>query len=177
MQALAGALDCLPAQLWSFLLSHDGGWIVVHPGPSRYVVGPARIAGHDRRNVASISVEDLARGGEMPLHVVGHLVDHYLGCAGDPGGAWLSHGGGLEPAWRAAGERLGRLFALGHAVDEAAAASIEDYFARSLACYCRRPRELNVADPNIWKWFRATLWDDGFWHATVPRPPGAERSM
>jgi hypothetical protein len=167
MQAFAREVDCLPPQLWPFLLDHDGGWIVIHPGSSRYVVGPVEVAGFDRQNVVFVSVEELARGDEMPLQSVGHLVDHYLGCGGDPDGAWLSAGGGLEPAWREAGERLQRLFALGHAIDEAAAASVQAYVARSLAWYCHRPHDLNVADPNIWKWFRATLWDDGFWRTPV----------
>ncbi|MBN1661436.1 MAG: hypothetical protein JXA93_23795 [Anaerolineae bacterium] len=175
MQALAREIACLPVQLWSFLLNHDGGWVIVHPGRSRYVVGPVSVAGFDRHNVALISVEDLARGDDLVLHVLGHLVDHYLGCAGDPAGAWLSEGGGIEPHWREAGERLGRLFALGHAVDEAAAASVKEYVARSLAWYCHRPHDLNVADPNIWKWFRATLWNDRFWRTPVPRGRAHER--
>ena len=117
MQALASEVACLPAQLWPFLLSHDGGWIVIHAGRSHYTVGTIQVAGFDRRNVAFISVEDLARGDDMPLHIVGHLIDHYLGCGGDLDGAWLSTGGGLAPHWREAGKRLQRLFDLGYAVD------------------------------------------------------------
>ena len=60
--------------------------------------------------------------------------------------------------------------------DEAAAASVRDYFARSLAWYCRRPRDLNVADPNIWKWFRATLWNRGLWRTLAPQGRAHERS-
>lgn len=169
MQALGNEIACLPPQLWPFLLEHEGGWVVIHPGSSHYVVGPVRVAGFDRRNVAFVSVEELARRDDVPLHIVGHLVDHYLGCAGDADGAWLSAGGGLAPHWQEAGERLGRLFALGHAADEAAAASVQDYVARSLAWYCHRPQDLCVADPNICKWFRATLWDNGFWRTRGSR--------
>lgn len=165
MRALASEVACLPAQLWDFLLTCDGGWIVIHSGTSHYTAGTVQVAGFDRRNVAFISVEDLAGGDDMPLHTIGHLIDHYLGCGGDPDGAWLSAGGGLALHWREAGERLQRLFDLGYAVDHAAAASVQDYVARSLAWYCHRPRDLNVADPNICKWFRATLWDEGFWRA------------
>jgi hypothetical protein len=169
MQALARQVTHLPGALWSFLLGHEGGWVVVQGGASRYQTGTVDALGRRRRNVATIGVEDLARDNDVPLHIVGHLVDHYLGCAGDGAGLWLSGGGGLVPRWQEAGARLERLFALGYAVDEAAAGNVRDYFARSLAWHCRRPRELNVADPQIWKWFRTTLWDDNFWRAAEGR--------
>ncbi|MFN2225270.1 MAG: hypothetical protein ACK2UY_03165, partial [Anaerolineae bacterium] len=55
------------------------------------------------------------------------------------------------------------LFALGYGVDEVARASVRNYFARSLAWYCRDREGLNVADPQIDKWFRTTLWSEAFW--------------
>jgi hypothetical protein len=108
-------------------------------------------------NVAYVSVKDLARGNEQPLHVVGHLIDHYLGCDGDLEGSWLSGGGGVTPSWQQAGERLMRLFSLGYGIDEVARSSVRDYFAQSLAIYCQDRQRLNVADPQICKWFRSTL--------------------
>ena len=67
------------------------------------------------------------------------------------------------PAWKEAGARLPGLFALGYGVDEVAQSSIREYFAQSLAFYCQDRRRLNVADPQIHKWFRSTLWDEAFW--------------
>jgi hypothetical protein len=104
--------------------------------------------------------------------VLGHLIDHYLGCGGAADGHWLSEGGGVTPAWQAAGARLPALFALGYGLDEVAQSNARDYFAQSLALYCRDRQRLNVADPQIDKWFRNTLWNDAFWHAIV-RPKGA----
>ncbi len=55
------------------------------------------------------------------------------------------------------------LFALGYAVDEIAASSVRAYFAQSLAIYCQDQQRLNIADPQIHKWFRSTLWSEAFW--------------
>jgi hypothetical protein len=65
--------------------------------------------------------------------------------------------------WREAGARLQRLFALGYGVDKVTRSNIRDYFAQSLALYCLDRQRLNVADPQICKWFRSTLWNQAFW--------------
>jgi len=87
-----------------------------------------------------VRVADLAQDNEGPLHALGHLIDHHLGCGGEAEGRWLSEGGGLVPDWQRAGERLPRLFDLGYAADHVAGSSVQDYFAQSLALYCRRLR-------------------------------------
>lgn len=165
MKSLAEMVRPLPDELWAFLLSCEGGVAAVCPGESRYVPGPVTVGRLQAQNVAFLSVQDLALDNEQPLHILGHLIDHYLGCGGEAGGPWLSEGGGLFPAWQEAGQRLPDLFALGYAVEEAAASNVRDYFARSLAWYCRDRAQLNVADPQIDKWFRSTLWDESFWRA------------
>jgi hypothetical protein len=79
----------------------------------------------------------------------------------------------MTPTLRQAGERLPRLFALGYGVDEVAQADVRDYFAQSLAIYCQDRKRLNVADPQIVKWFRSTLWSDGFWRGADRRIGGS----
>ena len=163
MEALTRQVRLLPADLWDALLRFETGFVAVSRADSRYLPGPMAVGGRAWHNVALVSVEDLARDNERPLHVIGHLIDHHLGCGGTPEGAWLSEGGGIRPRWQEAGQRLPRLFALGYAVDEVAAASVRDYFAQSLALYCRERQRLNVADPQIYKWLRSNLWHAGFW--------------
>lgn len=163
MEAMAQQVACLPPALWDHLLIRDRGFVAICTGDSHYSPGPTSLRHQQVRNVAFVSVVDLANDNERPLHVVGHLVDHHLGCGGDRDGRWLSEGGGLMPHWRQAGERLPRLFALGYAVDGSAQSGLRDYFAQSLALYCRDRQRLNVADPQICKWFRSNLWDQGFW--------------
>lgn len=163
MEALARQVRCLPAALWSYLLKREGGFVLIVPRESRYVPGPVRIRQQPVQNVAFVSVEDLARDNEQPLHVLGHLIDHHLGCGGDAEGKWLSEGGGGTADWKQAGERLLRLFSLGYGIDEEALSRVQDYFAQSLAYYCRDRRRLNVADPQIYRWFRSTLWSESFW--------------
>jgi hypothetical protein len=165
MRALADQARLLPKGLWDFLLSFPDGFVVISPDASRYEPGPAKVGRHQLRNVAFVSVEDLAEDNEQPLQMMGHLADHYLGCGGEEDGAWLTDGEGLVPRWQEAGQRLPELFALGYGVDEVAQGNVRDYFARSLAWYCRERQELNVADPQIEKWLRSTLWDKGFWRA------------
>lgn len=163
MRALSQQIQLLPAHLWSQLLRWDGGYVAICTGDSNYVPGPTTIRHQRMTNVAFLSVEDLAVDNERPLHVLGHLIDHHLGCGGRADGPWLSNGGGTSDRLRQAGKRLPELFALGHGVDPIAQSSIRDYFAQSLALYCRDRNRLNVADPLIHKWFRSTLWDKALW--------------
>ena len=167
VKALAQQLDCLPRPLWTFLLGCEGGHVWIYDRQSHYAPGPATLQHQAVRNVAYVSIEDLGRENERPLHVIAHLIDHYLGCGGAPEGAWLSGGGGARPRWQEAGARLSRLFPLGYGLDETARANVRDYFAQSLAFYCRDRRRLNVADPQAEKWFRSTLWDKAFWRTTA----------
>jgi hypothetical protein len=119
------------------------------------------------RNVAFVAVEDLAHDNERPIHVIGHLIDHALGCGGEDAGLWLSEGEGVNTLWREAGQRLSQLYALGYGVDEIAQSGVRDYFAQSLAFFCRDRERLNVADPRIVKWLRSTLWSASFWRPVV----------
>ena len=61
--------------------------------------------------------------------------------------------------------RLARLYARGYGSGAVARSSPQDYFAQSLALYCRERQRLNVADPQSDRWRRSTLWDDSFWQA------------
>jgi hypothetical protein len=165
MRAMNQQIRGLPPSLWDYLLSCEGGFVSVCTGDSRYVPGPATIGNRTVHNVAFVAVTDLAEDNEQPLHVLGHLIDHYLGCAGEIDGPWLSEGGGVSAEWQQAGQRLTGLFALGYGVDEIARSGPREYLAQSLALYCRERQRLNVADPQIDKWLRSTLWDVAFWRA------------
>jgi len=163
MRALSEQVRLLPPHLWNQLLSWESGYVAVCTGDSHYAPGPASIRHQRVANVAFVSVEDLAVGNERPLHALGHLIDHHLGCGGDVEGPWLSDGGATLGRWRQAGQRLPELFALGYAVDPIAQSGVRDYFAQSLALFCQDRQRLNVADPLIYKWLRGTLWEKALW--------------
>lgn len=163
VEALNAQARLLPARLWDYVLNCTGGFAVICPGESYYLPGPATVRGRTISNVAFASVEDLARDNDRPLHVIGHLIDHHLGCGGDPDGLWLTGGGGMTPGWQQAGNRLAGLYPLGYGIDEVARSNVRDYFAQSLALYCRDRQRLNVADPQICRWLRDTLFDERFW--------------
>jgi len=153
----------LPCALWDYLLNCAGGFVYITVDESKYVPGLMTIRGKEALNVAQVSVEDLARENERPLQAIGHLIDHHMGCGGDAEGVWLSEGGGVSPAWQQAGSRLPGLFELGYGVDQVARSDVRAYFSRSLAVFCQDRQRLNVADPQMYKWFRSTLWNDAFW--------------
>lgn len=162
-QALAQQISALPEALWQYLMSFSSGFAFVHSGDSCYAPGPAAVRDLSVHNVAFIAVQDLALDNERPLHAIGHLIDHHLGSGGAPDGPWLSEGGGTAPFLHKAAMRLPSLYVLGYGIDGVAQANPRDYFAQSLATYVRDRRRLNVADPQIHKWFRSTLWSDAFW--------------
>jgi hypothetical protein len=164
VEALSAQARLLPAGLWTYLLTCTRGFVVIYLGDSQYLPGPTSVRGQSVHNVAFVSVEDLARGNDQPLHVIGHLIDHHLGCGGDLEGSWLTGGAGVTPAWQQAAKRLAGLYPLDYGVDEVARSNIQDYFAQSLAIYCRDRQRLNVADPQICRWLRDTLFDERFWH-------------
>jgi len=164
VQLLGRRLACLPAGLWDALLRWESGYSVLIAGESRYEPGEFRLRARTLHGVALISLEDLSgRAPSRVLHVMAHLVDHHLGCSGEAEGIWLSEGGGVAPVWREAGQRLARLYELGYGLDDIARSGRRDYFAQSLAAYCRERRALHVADPQITQWFRTTLWSPRFW--------------
>ena len=164
MRALARQVNLLPPHLLGRLQCWESGYAVICARESEYVPGPTLIRRQRVVNVAYVSVEDLATDNEKPLHAIGHLIDHHLGCGGASQGRWLSSGGGTTEYLRRVGQRLPELYTLGHAVDAIAESSVQDYFAQSLALFCRDRKRLNVADPLIYKWFRSTLWDRAFWY-------------
>ncbi len=163
VRELGRQLRRLPPELWPYLLSCPGGFVVLGAGESRYEPGPAAFQGRTLQNVAYLSLPDVAGENDRPLHGVGPLIDHYLGCPGNPEGPWFSEGGGTRLHWGEAGARLAALYALGYGVDEVARAGLRDYFAQSLALYCRDRRRLTTADPQVTRWLRATLWNAAFW--------------
>jgi hypothetical protein len=163
MTALSNEINHLPSAVWPMLMSFPCGYVYITTDESEYLPGPGTVRYQRVQNVARVSVEDLADENERPLHVIGHLIDHHLGCGGQPEGLWLSEGGGITPQWAQVGAQLAQLYALGYAPDDVAQSGVRDYFAQSLALYCRDRSSLNVADPQIEKWLHNTLWNREFW--------------
>lgn len=168
VEELARRLHPLPTSLIRFLTCIPQGHMVLTSGPSSYEPGAQALRGRELKAVASISLIDLGKEPLRALHMVGHLLDHLLGCQGAPEGEWLSDGHGLSPSWAEIGQRVSALRELGYAVDEAAKASPRQYFARSVAWYIYDRRQLNVADPQIERLLRQTLFDENFCRRMLP---------
>ncbi|NLE77222.1 MAG: hypothetical protein GX605_10795 [Chloroflexi bacterium] len=155
---LARLLGKLPAHSLRFLAGEPLGQLVIHAGPSRYAPDP-QAAGH----VAYIDVAALPDGDPELWRALAGLLDHLLGCHGQPDGPWLSEGGGIGPAWQGVGKRIQRLFPLGYGLDETARSAPRGYLASSLAWQMCAPQRLETADPLMARLLRATLLDERFW--------------
>jgi len=158
----------LPSALLRFLAYVPRGHIVLAGGVSSYEVINQSLGGQEFEAVAFVSLTDLVEEPLCALQMVGHLLDHLLGCQGDPQGEWLSDGHGLSCSWMQIGRQIPALFELGYAVDEIAAASPRQYLARSLAWYMQDRHRLNVIDPLIERLLRQTLFDEDFCRRTLP---------
>jgi len=168
VEELARRLHHLPTSLVRFVTHTPRGHIVITPGAPGYEAGVHLLRGRKLEAVAFVSLTDLVEDPLHALHVVGHLLDHLLGCRGAPAGRWLSDGHGLNPSWAEIGQRIPSLYDLGYAVDKIAAAGPRQYFARSVAWYICDRRQLNVADPQIERLLRRTIFDEDFCRRTLP---------
>ena len=168
VEELAQRLHSLPTGLVQFLAYTPRGHIVLTPEVSNYEVGPQSLRGRELEAVAFISLTELVEEPLQALHVVGHLLDHLLGCQGVPQGEWLSDGQGLSPPWVEIGQQIPVLFELGYTIDETAATNSRHYFAQSLAWYIQDRQRLNVADPQIERLLRQSLFNENFCRRTLP---------
>jgi hypothetical protein len=163
LEELVKQLRAFPAGLVHFWLEQPGGHVVLTHLPSRYVVGEQKLKGHPLHHVAYVRLSDLADGSLEALVPIGHLLDHLLSAAGGEEGLWFSEGGGMNRTLQGLGASIVALFALGYGFDTEACRDVRSYFARSFALYLHDRRALNVADPQMEKLLRTTLFAEAFW--------------
>lgn len=161
---LANHLAQLPCGALHFLLTSPTGALVVsHTDALHYARGLHQLHKSRLENVAFIPAASLLGDGTVPLHIVAHLYDHLLGSAGADDGANLSDGVGITPAWTEVGAQVLETFALGYNPDPLCQKDRADYFAQSVAWYALRPKELNVADPPMYKLLKRSFFSETFW--------------
>jgi len=168
VERLARHLHSLPAAMLQFMTHIPRGHIVLAAGVSHYEVHSQSLRGQELEAVAFISLAELVEEPLSALEVVGHLLDHLLGCQGAPLGGWLSDGHGLNQSWTEVGRQIPPLFNLGYTIDEIAAATPRQYFAHSVAWYIQDRHKLNVSDPLIERLLRQTLFSESFCQRTLP---------
>ncbi len=164
VEHLANHLARLPCGALRFLLdSASGDLVITHTDTLHYARGTHRLHKTRRENVAFVPAISLLGDGIVPLHIAAHLYDHLLGSGGATDGLNLSDGVGITPAWTEVGAQIPRLFALGYNPDPGCQTDCADYFAQSVALYALRPKELNVADPPMYKLLRRSFFSESFW--------------
>lgn len=161
--ALGQHLQHLPHRCLRFLAEEPQGHLVITPGGSGYAPGPQTISRRELLNVASIGVPALLEGRHALWRPVGQLLDHLLGCHGEPDGPWLSDGHGITPQWQEVGQRIQELYPLSYGLDEETRSHPHAYLAGSLAWYLLDRQRLEVADPPVTRLLRTTLLDEHFW--------------
>ncbi|MDH7489510.1 MAG: hypothetical protein QHH80_08375 [Anaerolineae bacterium] len=163
---LARLLQEMPVGALQFLLDNPAGVFIISPAETGYVPGPVVVGKIKATNGVFVSAQALLDDEADVLRAIARLYDHLLGSMGAADGPRLSDGVGITPVWTEVGAQIGRLFALGHNPDPLCQRSPADYFAQSLALYITRPRDLNVADPNMHKLLQRTFFSETFWRRT-----------
>jgi hypothetical protein len=161
VERLAAYLEQLPAGALRFMADHARGYFLVGV-ESGYVPGEVAIGERVHAQVARFTLHDL-ESSLACIDGAGRLLDHLLGCHGEPDGKWLSEGGGITKELVEVGAEINQLFHLGYGIDEEARQSPRSYLARSLAWYVDDRRALNVADPRMERLLKRTLMSEPFW--------------
>lgn len=159
-------LASVPAELPAFWARHPRGHAVVGNHPQRYQAGSQQVGRQVLDGVAWVPAASLLASPSLAAPVA-NLLDHLLGCDGEPDGDWLSDGSGRSPLWQQVGQRLQRQFHLGYAPD-AARCDPHAYFAWGLAAYLGDRLALSVADPGLERLLTTTLFSASFWRRSQP---------
>jgi len=163
VEALTRQLRPFPAGLLHFWAAQERGHVLIGARDGGYVMGPQQCGQRTLDGVAHVALADLAAANDRPWVLIGHLLDHLLGCRGALAGVWLSDGGGITPRWREVGRQVRDLFDLGYGQSAAARRDAHVYFAEGLAACCRDRQAFNVADPLLERLLRRTVMSEVFW--------------
>ncbi len=155
---LLESLGAWPAGLLAYWLDAPAGHVVFTAGPSAYLPGALPWRQGELQAVAQISLADVLGDARAALNIIAQLADHLLGSRGAAGGPWLSDGAGATAELSVVGRRIASLARLGYGPSEPHA-----YFAWAFTGYWLDRRALNVADPNVERLLRNTLWNEAFW--------------
>jgi hypothetical protein len=162
LRPLSGTAAELPA----FWAHHPRGHAVIGNHRERYQAGPQQVGRQVLDGVAWVPAAAILAEPILAAPVA-NLLDHLLGCDGEPGGAWLSDGGGRNALWQEVGQRLHRQFHLGYAPD-IARSNPHDYFAWGLSVYLLDRLALSTVDPGLERLLATTLFAPGFWRRGQP---------
>jgi len=162
-EILMADLQALPLGLLLFWKDCSPGHLVFTHRPSRYRPGPQPWRDGALDGLCELSIVELRQDRASVFRALFNLLDHLLGSCGASDGAWLSDGAGVTADLRRLGERLARIYALGHWRGEFPALDAHDYLAHAWWLYIDDPRRLNTADPLVHRLLSTTLMDEGFW--------------
>jgi hypothetical protein len=166
--ALSRLLAPLPVGLLALWRDAEAGHVVFTHTASRYAPGPQPWRDGVLPSVCYLSVGELLDDPRHALETWLRLLDHLLGSGAQTEEGWFSRGAGLTDPLQEAAQRYVQIEALGYGHQElgahsGAAAGAGDYFARTLSLYLEDSRALSVLDPPMFKLYRSTLMDEGFW--------------
>lgn len=159
---LISLLGGLPASLLGWWAAQVAGHILLTDGDVGYVPGDLAVGDLTVRSVSRVPLDLLAQDPLAALALALQPLDHLLGCGGDEAGRWLSHGGGITPAWQEIGRQIHQLFGLGYGMTPAAQTDPRAYLAQGIVAILHQGRRLNTADPKLDRLLRGSLLNEGF---------------
>lgn len=158
---LLSPLQRVPLAMLDWWRLHPRGHVVIGPTEAGYLPGSQAVGRQTLDCVAWVPAKDVLARDDL-AEPLASLFDHLLGSDDEPGGLWLSDGGGRNATWLAIGERVQRQFALGYA-PQAVAGDPHSYLAWGMRTFLARRRDLSVADPGLERLLATTMFDPAFW--------------
>jgi hypothetical protein len=156
-------IEGLPSGLISMWQSTDRGHLVLTHRPSVYKSGPQLWREGTLESVCYLSITDIHGDTRRAMLAVFMLIDHLLGSCCDERGPLFSEGHGVTDSLGQLARQFGRIYRLGHGVEELGAVDAPSYFSSTIWLFMHESRRLNVIDPLIHRLYRTKLFSNSFW--------------
>lgn len=157
-------LSRLPRALRTLWAQHPRGVMAIDASAaSAYLAEPTYWRHLHTSGLLLWHVDDVMQRREAFWEVVGAWFDHWLGS--DATGAFFSEGACAPFVPEDAARRWQDVLALGYAEDLLGTQEPATLFRRGFARLMVSPRELDIADPQMARWFRTVVLNEGFWRA------------
>lgn len=160
---LVDLLGGMPEDALNWWAHHPRGHVLLTGNEEGYCLGE-RISG-DRRlaAVALVPLQWIVTQPNQAVTAALYVIDHLLGCDGEPSGGWLSDGSGRSQRWHRIGRQIAALFPLGYGISDAAQQDPHKYLAEAVWLALDDRSQLNVADPKLERLLHHSLLNPGFW--------------
>lgn len=160
---LADSFGGLPDDALRWWAHHPRGHVLLTADEEGYCTGDRTVGDRRVSALALVPFHRIVAQPKMATIRALHVLDHLLGCNGEPSGGWLSDGGGCSLRWQRIGSRIAAIFPLGYGISPTAQQDPHWYLAEALCMALNDRLQLNVADPKLERLLHQSILDAGFW--------------